>query len=100
MKSLWKFMCLAGGATLFGLGCGAPPRGDDGQICWPALGVYSGPSTGYSQVGTMYHGLGNTFDTDSQVFSANGDGWVRGYGFSYANNALHYGYVRWNGLCH
>ena len=57
MKNLWKLMCLAGGATLFGMGCGAPPEETTAetspvpegggkvrqpavyQICWPALGV-------------------------------------------------------------
>lgn len=118
MKNLRMLMCLAGGATLFGMGCGGAPEEttnepaptpDEGrtvtqqatyQVCWPALGVYSGPSTGYSQVGTLYHSLGDVFYTDSQVFSANGDYWVRGTGSSYANNALYYGYVRWDGLCH
>lgn len=118
MKNLWKFMCLAGGATLFGVGCGGAPeetpaeptqptaepeRGVQQQgiymVCWETLGVYDAPSTS-SYPGLPMH-YGNHFATDSAVFWANGEYWVRGYQYCtapyYCNN---YGYVRWAGLCH
>lgn len=119
MKSLRMLMCLAGSATLFGMGCGGAPEEaqvepapvqEEGrtvrqqagpyQVCWPSLGIYSGPGTHYSQVYTLYHHLGDTFYEDSQVFSANGDYWIRGNGYSYSRNGWVYGYVRWAGLCH
>lgn len=118
MKNLRMLMCLAGGAALFGLGCGAPPEetpaeqqptaapAQDGTVhqmsttytvCWPALGIYEGPGTNYPKDATL--SAGSAFYADSLPFSSNGDYWIRGtnappgwIGF--------YGYVRWDGLCH
>jgi|GEM_PF-4563779 len=121
MKNPWMLMSLAGGASLFAVGCGAPheetsaeqqpteetaptPSGTVHQqaaysVCWPALGIYSGPGTSYTQVGTLHHDLGSVFYTDSTPFSANGDYWVRGSSAPPGWIGL-YGYVRWDGLCH
>ncbi|NMO15128.1 hypothetical protein HPC49_04305 [Pyxidicoccus fallax] len=118
MKSLRTFVCLAGSVALFGTGCGGAPeemnpepsplgeveqRSEAGvvySICWPALGVYAGPGTGYPLMGTLYHDQGDQFYSDSNVFSSNGDYWIRGTGWAWNRGLSPYGYVRWNGLCH
>lgn len=117
-KSLRLFACLVGGAMLLGAGCGGAPEETSAEpqqeptaapeggvhqqaiymVCWGTLGVYSAPST------SSYPGLpmsyGHRFQTDSSVFWANGEYWVRGGQYCeapyYCSN---YGYVRWAGLC-
>ncbi|QSQ20530.1 hypothetical protein JY651_35605 [Pyxidicoccus parkwayensis] len=105
---------------LFGAGCGAPvdepvPTSDEASnygepaaggdikrasavysVCWSALGVYSGPGTGYSLVTTLHAGSGNNFDVYNGPFSSNGDWWVGGW----TTLGGTWGYVRWDGLCH
>ncbi|MFP2907997.1 hypothetical protein ACLESD_23695 [Pyxidicoccus sp. 3LFB2] len=117
MKSLRTFVCLAGGIALFGTGCGGAPTETNEEpaptaeveqqqigilynICWPALGVYSGPGTHYTKVATLYHSAGDQFGSDSYAFSSNGDTWIRGNGYAWSAGIGSYGYVRWDGLCH
>lgn len=121
MKNLRLLMSLAGSATLFAVGCGAPPEESSAEqqptaepapeqdrtvyqqaaysVCWPTLGIYDGPGTHYTKVGTLHHDLGAIFYTDSSPFSANGDTWVRGSSAPPGWIGI-YGYVRWDGLCH
>ncbi|AKI99439.1 hypothetical protein ATI61_109357 [Archangium gephyra] len=119
-KNLRRLVCLVGGATLFGLGCGGAPeemtaeaeqqpsaepeRGVRQQavymVCWGDLGLYSAPSTSSILIKTLHYG--NHFDTNSQVFWSNGEYWVRGYptcpsGYTCSN--IGDMYVRWAGLC-
>lgn len=122
MKNLRMLMSLAGTATLFAVGCGAPPEETSAEqqptvepaptqggtvhqqsvaysVCWPALGIYNGPGTSYTKVGTLYHDLGAVFYADSSPFSSNGDYWIRGSSAPDGWIGI-YGYVRWDGLCH
>lgn len=124
-KNLRMLVCLVGGATLFGMGCGgapeetteATPQPSDSQqptaqpehgvhqqavytVCWSSLGVYSSPSTSSLLIDTLHYG--NHFDTNSQVFWSNGEYWVRGYPTcpsGYTCNYIGDMYVRWAGLC-
>ncbi|RKH66771.1 hypothetical protein [Corallococcus llansteffanensis] len=123
MKNLRMLVCLVGGATLFGMGCGGEPLETPGEleqqptseesssepgrvqqqtvysVCWSELGVYEGPSTGTSLTGLLKYG--NHFNTDSSVFWSNGEYWVRGGLYCYPPYNCYggYGYVRWGGLC-
>ena len=122
MKNLRLLMSLAGGATLFAVGCGAPPEEPSAEqqptaeqapaeggtvrqlstaysVCWPALGIYSGPGTSYTKVGTLYHDLGSVWYASTTPFSANGDWWVGGSSAPDGWIGIT-GYVRWDGLCH
>lgn len=116
MKNLRMLMCLAGSATLFGMGCGgapeqtqpapAPEQGGEVKaqayysVCWPALGVYATSNTGSQKLGTLHHDQGDVFDTSGAVFVANGEHWVYGIGTDVVTLQSYYGYVRWDGLCH
>lgn len=110
MTRVRALLCAVGSALLFGAGCGGPVEEPDGalvedpikrastvySVCWPALGVYSGPSTAYSLLTTLHSGSGNNFNTDSSPFMSAGEYWVRGA----TTVGGTYGYVRWAGLCH
>ncbi|WP_163994808.1 hypothetical protein [Pyxidicoccus caerfyrddinensis] len=125
-KSLRMLVCLAGGA-LFGMGCGGAPQETPAEVeqppaaeqppmseeqpgevhqqavysvCWGELGIYQSPSTSSLKVFVLQYG--NHFNTDSSVFWANGDYWVRGQLYCYPPYTCTggYGYVRWDGLCH
>lgn len=117
MKNLRMLMCLAGGAMLFGVGCGGAPEETSAEprqptaepergvhqeavytVCWDTLGVYDAPSTS-SNPGLPMH-YGNRFSADGQVFFANGEYWVYGHQVCTAPYyCTNYGYVRWAGLC-
>ncbi|RKH05564.1 hypothetical protein [Corallococcus carmarthensis] len=118
MKNLRTLMCVVGGVTLFGTGCGGPPQETPEElqspatseeqpgvrqqtvrmVCWSDLGIYDGPSTSNFKIITLHYG--NYFDTDSAAFVSNGEYWVRGqWVCSAPYNCLAYGYVRWAGLC-
>lgn len=113
-KNLRMLVCLAGGATLFGMGCGGAPmetpvepeQPGDVQaqavysVCWGELGIYQSPSTSSLKIFTLQYG--NHFNTDSSVFWSNGEYWVRGRLYCYAPYTCYsdQGYVRWAGLCH
>ncbi|WP_375758612.1 hypothetical protein [Corallococcus exercitus] len=120
MKNLRMLMCVVGGVSLFGTGCGGPPPETPEEmeaapevpeksgrvqqqgtymVCWGDLGVYRDPSTTISfKIATLHYG--NYFATDSQVFMSEGEYWVRGdWVCSAPYNCYAYGYVRWAGLC-
>lgn len=120
-KTSRLLVCLVGGATLFAAGCGGAPvetpvepeqqptaepqPGEVRQqgvytVCWPELGYYQSPSTSSIKMETLK--LGRDFITDSSVFWANGEYWVRGKPACPAGYTCNYygsGYVRWDGLC-
>ncbi|RYZ40021.1 MAG: hypothetical protein EOO71_17730 [Myxococcaceae bacterium] len=121
-KNLRMLVCLVGGVTLFGTGCGVEAQGthiDEQQpgsemstsepprvqqqtirsVCWSELGIYTSPSTASLKIWTLNYG--NHFNTDSTPFVSNGEYWVRGALYCYPpyNCTGGYGYVRWDGLC-
>ncbi len=119
MKNLRMLVGLAGGVALLSTGCGAESQeelatGSEPQptpeqprfhqqsvytVCWSELGIYSQPNTSSMVVFPLKYG--NHFNTDSSVFSSNGENWVRGQLYCYAPYTCTggYGYVRWAGLC-
>ncbi len=111
--------CAVGTALLFGAGCGVPVEDnasptaptpseatpEDGDIkraaavymlCWPALGVYNGPSTSSYLHTTLHRGSGNNFEVLGNPILSEGEYWAPGR----TTIGRTEGYVRWNGLCH
>jgi len=97
MKSLRMFSFAVGVIAMLGAGAAEAAYY---RVCWPSLGVYDGPGTHHNKITSIYNASGDFIETDSSVFWANNDYWVRGWAYTYTTRNWYYGYVRWNGLCH